>query len=127
MNPYVILIGASFIAGTLNAMAGGGSFFSFPALLAVGVPPVNANATNTVALWPGANRFHLRFPFRIEARHHVDRHRNLFARFLGGIAGALALYSVPIRPPFLSWFRGCCCSPLPCFALSDPAHEIFAP
>ena len=34
-------------------MAGGGSFISFPAMLGVGVPPVEANATNTVALWPG--------------------------------------------------------------------------
>ncbi len=34
-------------------MAGGGSFISFPAMLAMGVPPVQANATNTVALWPG--------------------------------------------------------------------------
>ncbi len=44
---------ASFIAGLLNAVAGGGSFLSFPALLNIGVPPIEANATNTVALWPG--------------------------------------------------------------------------
>ena len=37
----------------MNAMAGGGSFVSFPAMLGVGVPPIEANATNTVALWPG--------------------------------------------------------------------------
>jgi uncharacterized membrane protein YfcA len=37
----------------MNAMAGGGSFISFPAMLGMGVPPVEANATNTVALWPG--------------------------------------------------------------------------
>ena len=47
------LLVASFLAGALNAMAGGGSFLSFPALLGVGVPPIQANATNTVALWPG--------------------------------------------------------------------------
>jgi uncharacterized membrane protein YfcA len=50
---YVWLIVASTIAGVMNAMAGGGSFFSFPAMLGVGVLPVQANATNTVALWPG--------------------------------------------------------------------------
>jgi uncharacterized protein len=50
---YVWLVVASFIAGVMNAMAGGGSFISFPAMLAMGVPPVEANATNTVALWPG--------------------------------------------------------------------------
>ncbi len=37
----------------LNAVAGGGSFLTFPALVFAGVPPVNANATSTVALWPG--------------------------------------------------------------------------
>lgn len=50
---YVWLVAASMIAGVMNAMAGGGSFISFPAMLGVGVPPVQANATNTVALWPG--------------------------------------------------------------------------
>lgn len=41
------------IAGVMNAMAGGGSFVSFPAMLGMGIPPVQANATNTVAIWPG--------------------------------------------------------------------------
>ena len=41
-------------AGAVNAIAGGGTFFSFPALLAVGLPPVVANASNSVALWPGS-------------------------------------------------------------------------
>jgi len=50
---YLWLIVASTIAGMMNAMAGGGSFLSFPAMLGVGVLPVQANATNTVALWPG--------------------------------------------------------------------------
>ncbi len=50
---YAWLVAASTIAGVMNAMAGGGSFISFPAMLGMGVPPVQANATNTVALWPG--------------------------------------------------------------------------
>lgn len=50
---YLWLVAASLIAGVMNAMAGGGSFLSFPAMLGVGVPPIQANATNTVALWPG--------------------------------------------------------------------------
>ena len=49
----LILLGG-FAAGAANAIAGGGTFFSFPALLAVGVPPVVANASNSVALWPGS-------------------------------------------------------------------------
>jgi uncharacterized membrane protein YfcA len=50
---YIWLVAASTLAGVMNAMAGGGSFLSFPAMLGMGVPPVQANATNTVALWPG--------------------------------------------------------------------------
>ncbi len=50
----LLLVGAGFIAGLANAVVGGGTFFSFPMLLSVGLPPVIANATSTVALWPGA-------------------------------------------------------------------------
>lgn len=49
----VFLFLAALVAGGMNSVAGGGSFISFPALLFIGIPPVNANATNTVALWPG--------------------------------------------------------------------------
>jgi hypothetical protein len=44
---------AGFLAGAINAVAGGGSIVSFPALLAVGLPPIAANVTNAVALLPG--------------------------------------------------------------------------
>jgi len=47
------LFAAAFIAGAINAVAGGGSLVSFPALLAVGYEAKAANVTNTVALWPG--------------------------------------------------------------------------
>jgi len=48
-----LLFGAALVAGALNSIAGGGSFLSFPLLLFLGIPSVVANATNTVALWPG--------------------------------------------------------------------------
>ncbi|TAL25792.1 MAG: sulfite exporter TauE/SafE family protein [Frankiales bacterium] len=48
-----LLAGAGLLAGAVNALAGGGSLISFPALLAAGYPPVTANVTNTVALFPG--------------------------------------------------------------------------
>lgn len=48
-----LLLGAAFAAGVLNAMAGGGSFLTLPALLFTGMPAVSANATGTVALLPG--------------------------------------------------------------------------
>ena len=48
-----VLATAAFSAGVLNTIAGGGTFLTFPALVFVGVPPVAANATSTVAVFPG--------------------------------------------------------------------------
>jgi uncharacterized protein len=50
----VALFCAGFLASSVNAVAGGGSLLSFPLLIALGVPPLSANATNAVALWPGS-------------------------------------------------------------------------
>lgn len=52
--PLVLILVAGTVAGALNAMGGGGTFVTLPALVAVGVSPVTANATSTVALVPGA-------------------------------------------------------------------------
>lgn len=84
------LVIASAIAGVMNAMAGGGSFISFPAMLAVGVPPVQANATNTVALWPGqlASIWALRADVRLDLMIPIA-----LASVLGGISGAVILLS----------------------------------
>ncbi len=85
---FLWLVAASFVAGIMNAMAGGGSFLSFPAMLAMGVPPVEANATNTVALWPGQ--------LTSLATLRGDMRRDLLplitaASILGGVAGAVTL------------------------------------
>jgi uncharacterized membrane protein YfcA len=48
-----LLAGAAFLAGVVNAIAGGGSLISFPALLAVGYPSITANVTNAIAVLPG--------------------------------------------------------------------------
>ncbi|MEI6387013.1 MAG: sulfite exporter TauE/SafE family protein, partial [Spirochaetota bacterium] len=53
MLNIVIVTIAALVAGFINAIAGGGTLLSFPALLAIGVPPVTANVTNTLALLPG--------------------------------------------------------------------------
>lgn len=50
----VLLFLASVVGGTMNAVAGGGTFFTVPALIVTGVLPITANATSTVALWPGS-------------------------------------------------------------------------
>ena len=87
----IVLIGvAAFAAGAVNSVAGGGTFFSFPALLAVGVPPVMANASNSVSLWSGSLAG--AWAFRRELKRFS---RSLPAlsvvAFLGGIGGGLLL------------------------------------
>lgn len=66
-----LLLAAGLIGGALNTLAGGGSFVVFPALLAVGVPPVLANATNTYAALPGYMSGAL--GFREDIRRHASR------------------------------------------------------
>jgi uncharacterized membrane protein YfcA len=53
LSQLLLLAGAALVAGAVNAVAGGGSLLSFPALLAVGYPALTANVTNSVALTPG--------------------------------------------------------------------------
>jgi uncharacterized membrane protein YfcA len=53
VDSIILLAGAGFVAGGINAAAGGGSLVSFPALIAVGLPPLSANVTNNVAVAPG--------------------------------------------------------------------------
>jgi uncharacterized membrane protein YfcA len=82
---FIWLVVASTIAGVMNAMAGGGSFLSFPAMLGVGVPPIQANATNTVALWPG------QLTSVVALRKDVRRDLMLVVGvtcFIGGFGGA---------------------------------------
>ena len=88
-----MLLVAGLIAGTLNTLAGGGSFVAFPALLAAGVPPVIANATNTYAALPGYISGAAGF------RKDILRHRDKLLPYtaialLFGYAGAEALLHV---------------------------------
>ena len=53
LHQGLFLFTAALLAGALNSVAGGGGFIAFPALVMSGIPPINANATNTAALWPG--------------------------------------------------------------------------
>ncbi|MBZ0289890.1 MAG: sulfite exporter TauE/SafE family protein [Anaerolineae bacterium] len=78
------------LASALTSVAGGGSFISFPALLVLGIPPVNANTTNTVALWPGsvASVGAYRREFATGWRSSVPL---LIVSLCGGILGALLL------------------------------------
>ena len=81
---------AAFLAGNLNAVAGGGSFLSFPAVMGLGVLPIQANATNTVALWPGqlTSIAGYRQDLRMNKRLLLPV---IAASLLGGLVGAIVL------------------------------------
>ncbi len=85
-----VLFLAAVIGGAINSVAGGGSFVAFPALLFAGIPAVPANATNTIALWPGALASAI--AYRRELR---DVRRELLplgaASLAGGLAGSVLL------------------------------------
>ena len=91
---WIWLTIAAFLGGLLNAVAGGGSFLLFPAILGMKVLPVQANATNTVALWPGQ--------LTSVAAYRDDVRRNLrvaipmaVAGLIGGTCGAIVLLHTP--------------------------------
>ena len=92
------------IAGILNALAGGGSFISFPALLFTGVPPVQANATNTVALWPGLAASAIAYLKRLDVPKKLLIPL-LVTSVVGGWVGALLLLKTPQRTflHFVPW------------------------
>ena len=90
-----LLLAAAALAGALNAVAGGGSFLTLPALVFVGVPPVTANATGTVALLPGymASAWALRS--EMVAPPGLSLPRTVWLSILGGAAGAALLLYTP--------------------------------
>jgi uncharacterized membrane protein YfcA len=90
-----ILFLAALLAGAMNSVAGGGSFVSFPMLLFIGIPPINANATNTVALWPGqpASVWAYRHEFRSLPRRVLVP--LTITGILGGVLGAWVLLKTP--------------------------------
>src|SRR4028119_1409267 len=86
----LLLFTSALLGGGLNAVAGGGTFFTFPSLTFVGLPLLEANATSTVALWPGSllSAITLR---REWAAYRARLAGWLVISLLGGIAGALLL------------------------------------
>lgn len=100
MRDILLLSGAGFLAGAMNALAGGGSFVTLPALIGVGIPSVQANASSTVALYPGG---------LASALTYRDRRRPdgsgkvcgvglpllLGVTLVGGLAGSLLLLWTP--------------------------------
>jgi hypothetical protein len=115
---------AAFLAGVLNAVAGGGSFLLFPAMLGMKILPIQANATNTVALWPGQ--------LTSVAAYRDDIRKNLRlalpmcgAGLLGGTAGAVVLLHTP-QMTFLHMVPWLLLAAASIFALSGPVSRRLA-
>jgi uncharacterized membrane protein YfcA len=100
LHDAFILLLAGFAAGVANSIAGGGSFLSFPALLLTGVPPIQANATNSVAIWPGV------VASTIGYRKEVIAHLRLIPLLtIVGIAGGLIGARILLRTPQQTFMR----------------------
>ncbi|HEV2581873.1 MAG TPA: sulfite exporter TauE/SafE family protein [Ktedonobacteraceae bacterium] len=91
----IILFIAAMLGGTLNAVAGGGSFISFPALIFTGVPPIQANATSTVALWPGSVASVGAYRKELAALNRVVVLLLGVTSLVGGVLGAILLLLTP--------------------------------
>lgn len=92
----VVVFVAAFFAGMMNSVAGGGTLLAFPALIWLGVDPIRANVTCTVALWPGS--LGAMYGFRRELAG--SRRWMLLlapASLIGGLVGAILLLRTPSR------------------------------
>ncbi len=95
MESTILLLAAGFLAGTMNAVAGGGTFVALPALAFMGLPPTVANASTTVALFPGTLASAWSYRKDIRPLDLVPT-RNLLALSLaGGLVGAVLLLVTP--------------------------------
>lgn len=97
MNHLLLIAGAGLLAGGMNALAGGGSFVTLPALIAAGVPSVQANASSTVALYPGGLASAWAYRDGLGPIGTVPLKRLLVTTLVGGIAGALLLLLTPAK------------------------------
>ena len=92
----IFLFFAGAIGGGINAVAGGGSFVAFPALLFTGVPPIVANATNTLALWAGTTASGGAYPQKLNIPRRIMIPL-IITSVIGGLAGAFLLIKTPAQ------------------------------
>ena len=95
MPTLLLLAAAGLLAGAMNAIAGGGSFVTFPAMVLAGLPPVAANASSTVALFPGtvASTFAYRNDFTSVGSLRLGLLTPISV--VGGLVGAILLLATP--------------------------------
>ncbi len=92
---FLLLSTAAFGAGVLNAIAGGGTFLTFPALVLTGVPPIAANATSALAVCPGYLGSAIGFRAELAALPRSLLAREVALNAIGGVAGAMLLLVTP--------------------------------
>lgn len=95
MTGMVVLAVAAFFAGGLNAVAGGGTFLTFPALVMVGIPPIPANATSAVGVLPGYLSSAISFRRDIGPVRGIGVPGLVALGLAGGLGGALLLLVTP--------------------------------
>ena len=95
MRPDLLLVSAGFVAGAMNALAGGGSFVSFPALVFAGLPSLAANASSTVALFPGTLTSAYTYRRELRGFESLSMRALVPVSLVGGLAGALLLLFTP--------------------------------
>ena len=97
-----LLFVAALLAGALNAVAGGGGFIAFPALLFAGILPIQANATNTIALWPGTVASTAAYRGELKGSRHW---RAMLPLFIVSLIGALVGARLLLRTPQATFFH----------------------
>ncbi len=90
LRQLIGVVAASVLGGAANSVAGGGTLLTFPALVGLGVPPVAANATSTVALWPGGLSSMLGYRDALRGARTWAR-TLVIPSLLGGLLGAWLL------------------------------------
>jgi uncharacterized protein len=95
MQHYFLLVLAGLLAGTMNAVAGGGSFVSFPAMVLAGLPPIAANASSTVALFPGTLASTWAYRDDLRGIAGISLKVLLPLSLAGGVIGAVLLLVTP--------------------------------
>jgi uncharacterized protein len=95
LQHFLILAAAGLLAGSMNAVAGGGSFVTFPTLVLVGLPPIAANATSTVALCPGTLASTWAYRRELAGIGGISLRVLLPIGLVGGLTGAILLLVTP--------------------------------